>query len=500
MSQLDIILNKALSLKGSHSYDEYCQRFVRVCCEAAGITGEAASANEAYGKWKVSDRMDNVPAGAAVYFKGTNAYGHVGIATANGNVIHAADGVRVQSLEYCDKKYVFKGWGWQGGIRPDGAAGSEKLAADNVESGKTSGSTKDGSSTGVRTIEEIAEKSLGATYKSSLFGAIDSAESAGSGYELLIENDRVYLPVIEGAVTLEYKRQLNPGVLRFNVHKDNIINFQGGSPVRLRVGGKDIFRGYVFEKSRKERDIISVTAYDSLRYFKNKDTILYRNKKYSDLLKMLIKDYRLREGDICDTGYVIEKQLEEGTVFDILANAADITYVQTGSSFVLLDDFGSICLRNRQSMTTDIVFDKDNTGSFDYTSTIDREVYDYIQVVIDNKKEGVRNVYTASDDNTALWGRLQYYFKPKEELNEAQIKALADEYLKRYSRKRRYLSLFDVKGDISVRGGSVVGVNLDLGDIIVNEQMTCDRVCHTFYGKHHLMDIDLYGREGEFDV
>ena len=494
MSQLDKILEKAYSLKGSHEFDNYCQRFVRVCYEAAGIYGEAASANEAYNKWAVSNNMDNIPTGAAVYFKGIGPYGHVGICTGNGNIIHAAYGVKIYSIEMCDKKYQFKGWGWQGGIKPEGATGSVKTLKSKAEA-KSSASEST-----LKTIEQLTEKNLGGSYSNSIFGAVDSVGAVEKGYELLIENDRIYLPTVEGQLVLEYRRQLSPGCLRFNVVKDNNIDFQEGSPVRLRIKGKDIFRGYVFEKERQERDIIHVTAYDSLRYFKNRDTVLYRGKKYSDLLKMLIADYRLKEGDICDTGYVIEKQLDESTVFDILANAADITYSQTGKTFVLLDDFGKICLRNSDGMKTDIVLNKDNIGTFDYTSTIDREVYDYVQLMTDDLEQGVRNVYVLSDSNTALWGRLQYNIKPKEELTEGQLKELAEKSLKRYSRKRRYLTLYDVKGDIALRGGSIVRVSLDLGDIIINEEMVCERVRHSFWGAAHLMDIDLYGREGEFDV
>ena len=495
MSQLDIIINKALSLKGSHEYDNYCQRFVRVCYEAAGITGNASSAAEACSKWLVSDNIKKVPAGAAVYFKGFGQYGHVGIATGNGNIIHAANGVRVQSLDYCSKKYVFIGWGWQGGVKPEGADSSADTKAK--KSGGKSGSSKKAASK--KTIEELNKKDLGGKY-SSIFGKINGVVGSDDGYELIIENDRVYLPAVLGEVCLTYERQLSPASLNFKVLKDDKIDFTEGSPVRFRVGGKDVFRGYVFEKQRFERDIISVTAYDSLRYFKNRDTILYRNKKYSDLLKMLLMDYDLLQGDICDTGYVIQKQLEEGTLFDILANAADITYLQTGKRFVLLDDFGRICLRNSADMETGLVFDNENVCSFDYTSTIDNDVYDYVQIISDDKTRGIRNVYALSDANTAVWGRIGLNIKPKEELSEAEIKELAYKTLKKYSRKRRYLTLKGAKGDIAVRGGSVIRVKLDLGDISVNEKMVCERVKHTFFGTSHFMDIDLYGREGEFDV
>jgi hypothetical protein len=310
----------------------------------------------------------------------------------------------------------------------------------------------------------------------------------------------VYLPVITGSLELEYKRHSAPTSLKFNVVKDDNIDFQEGSPVRLRVNGADIFRGYVFEKSRKERNIISVKAYDSLRYLKNKDTILYKNKKYGEVLKMIADDYHLKTGDIADTSYVIERRFEEATLFDILENAADITYTATGSRFVLLDEFGKLCLRGMSEMKLDTEFNKYNTGGFDYTSTIDKDVYDRIVLARDDKTEGVRKLYTASDDNVSRWGRLQKYTRLKEELSEARLREMVKNELERYSRKRRYLTLYDVKGDIAVRGGSVVKVSFDLGDIIINEYMMCERVKHTFAGASHLMDIDLYGREGEFDV
>ena len=57
------------------------------------------------------------------------------------------------------------------------------------------------------------------------------------GVELLIQNDKIYLPIVEGDITLSYERKNTPGTLKFNVMKDEILNFQEGNPVRLRVNG-----------------------------------------------------------------------------------------------------------------------------------------------------------------------------------------------------------------------------------------------------------------------
>lgn len=508
MSKVDIIIDTALGLKGCHAYDNYCQRFVRVCYEAAGISGSASSAMEAYEKWCLSSKMSNVPRGAAVYFKGTNSYGHVGIYTGNGNVIHAANGVRVQSLEYCAQKYTYLGWGWQGGQKPDGASGrttAEKdalwkagLVRETEEKSKKKKTTVKAKAKS-KTIEEISRQSLFSASGGSRYGRLDTLGSVSDGYELLIEDRTVYLPALTGEMTLEYKRQFAPGRLMFNVLKDNNIDFGEGSPVRLRVGGEDIFRGYVFEKKRKERDIISVICYDSLRYLKNRDTILYRNKTYGELLGMIVNDYGLQAGDIAATGYVIAKQLAEGTLFDILADAADITYTATGKTYVLLDDFGKICLRNTEDMFVDTELNSSNIGSYTYKSSIDRDVYNSVLFVSDDKKAGIRRVYSGSDDNVYEWGVLQKLIKPKEEMTTAVLNNAAKKFLEKYSRKRRYLTLENAKGNIALRGGSVVRVKLDIGDLLVNELMSCEKIKHTFADGVHLMDISLYGREGEFD-
>lgn len=92
--------------------------------------------------------------------------------------------------------------------------------------------------------------------------------------ELYIQNgNKLFQPLIEDGVVWETERKGSPGKLTFTVIKDNIINFQEGNPVMLKVDGKNIFFGFVFKKTRDKNHHIKVIAYDQLRYLKNKDTI-----------------------------------------------------------------------------------------------------------------------------------------------------------------------------------------------------------------------------------
>lgn len=114
-------------------------------------------------------------------------------------------------------------------------------------------------------------------------------------YELIIQNgDKVYEPAIEGDITWKTERQCYPGELNFNIIWDNDINITEGNPVRLKKDNVNIFYGFIFSMDKKKDNTRSITAYDQLRYFKNKDTYVYENKTASEVIKMLANDFNLQ--------------------------------------------------------------------------------------------------------------------------------------------------------------------------------------------------------------
>ena len=168
---------------------------------------------------------------------------------------------------------------------------------------------------------------------------------------ITIKGSKLFEPIILDDVEWETARKGEPGKLTFTVVKDEIISFPEGSEVTFRVDGKILFFGYVFQKSRNKDQHIKITVYDQLRYFKNKDLYIYQNKTASELIKMLAKDFGLRTGSIEDTGYKIEKRVEDGvTLFDIVQNALDITLSGTNNLYVLYDDAGKLTLKNIKNL------------------------------------------------------------------------------------------------------------------------------------------------------
>lgn len=311
-----------------------------------------------------------------------------------------------------------------------------------------------------------------------------------------IDNGEIsYIPAVQEGIEWSTDRKSTPGKLTFKVIGDDILQMEEGNAVRLYVDGINVFYGFVFTKDYDKNGIISVTAYDQLRYLNNKDTYVYIEKKASELLSMIADDFELSTGTIEDTGYVIAQKSESNKkLFDIIQNALDSTLLNTGKLYCMYDDFGHITLKNIESMTVPLLIDEETAQSYDYSTSIDNDVYNQIKLTFDNEKTGKREVYLARDNtNINKWGILQYYDTLQEGENG---QAKADALLKLYNKKARTLKLSGVLGDTRVRAGSSVLVSMKLSDMTVQSYLLCEKVVHTFKNEEHTMALTLRG--GDF--
>lgn len=322
-----------------------------------------------------------------------------------------------------------------------------------------------------------------------------------NNFQILIHNGENLLePIVQDSVEWETERKGVPGKLTFNVVKDTVLNFTEGNHVRMAVNGTNLFYGYVFTKKRNKDGIISVTAYDQLRYLKNKDHYYYKDLTAAGLIKDLASKFQLKTGEIEDTEYVLPTRSEDNaTLFDIIQSALDLTLQYNKKLYVLYDDFGKLTLKNIENLKLDLLLDAETAENFDYTSSIDNNTFNRIKLFYNNKDKGVREPIIAPEgskasDTMKQWGILQYC----EAINEktANPREKADALLERYNKKTRTLSVSNAFGDIRVRAGCGVNVQLDLGDITVNNRMLVEKVKHTFTVNQHLMNLNLRG--GEF--
>lgn len=305
--------------------------------------------------------------------------------------------------------------------------------------------------------------------------------------------NRIFEPPVESGVKIEWERTGSPGKLTFTTIKVTTgdMSFGEGDQVCFYYDGKLMFVGYVFTKKRDKEHLIEVTCYDQLRYLKNKYAYIFEKKTAGQIIKALARDFNLNTGVIENTGYILPVVAEENiSAFDISLKVIEETLLNTGNMFVLYDDCGKLTLRNVANMMTDKLIFEESAENFDYSSSIDDETYNSIVLYYKDKDNKIQ-IYTASNaSKIAEWGTLRYFEEVK---NPTIGKNKANALLKLYCKKTRELKITGAVGNTAVRGGTLIPVNLNLGDIITNNFMMVEKVTHIFEDNHYTMDLTLEG-------
>ena len=304
---------------------------------------------------------------------------------------------------------------------------------------------------------------------------------------------KVFSPPIKDGVQVEWSKTGSPGKLTFTTVKikDAGMGFSEGDPVCFYYDNKPVFMGYVFTKKRDKEHHIAVTCYDQIRYLKNKYTYVFENKTASQIVRALCSDFGLHVGDINNTNYILPAVAEENkAALDIILEVLEETLVNTGNMFVLYDNFGKITIKNCADMISSTLICEVTAENFDYSTSIDSETYNSI-VLYYKSDDNMIEVFTASSaDRIKQWGTLRYFEEVK---NKSIGQNKANALLKLYNKKTRELKVSGAFGDINIRGGSLIPVVLDLGDVQTNNFMQVEKVTHKFDKDHYTMDLTLEG-------
>ena len=290
-----------------------------------------------------------------------------------------------------------------------------------------------------------------------------------------------------------------PSKMTFKMPKDPNLNFEEGDTVKFTLNGGVVFVGFVFEKQRDGKNTILVTCYDQLRYLKNKDCYVIGAMTATEFIKMVAEDYHLNCGYMDNTVWKTpdtpKTVFKDTSLQEMICRLLDKTAIFTPNHafYHLFDDGGELRLASFETMKTDIYIDDECMQDVQYTTSIDKDTYNYVKIVrtIPNGADSkLENTFIAKDDkNIAKWGRLQYLIIPKEKDINAVTEAKA--IMVHKNKKTREIKLKNVIGDVRVRGGSLIYINRNFGDIIVNNYMMVTSVTHTFKTGFHGMDLDL---------
>lgn len=312
---------------------------------------------------------------------------------------------------------------------------------------------------------------------------------------ITIHEDVRYYPSIAEDITWKTERQGSPGVLSFSCISDEDLVLEPGDPVYFAYGAQKVFYGFVFEVHRTADPVIKVTAYDQLRYLKNKGFYNYKGLTTAQLIRRIAEDYRLNCGTLEDSGHTVSRIEKDKTLFDIIKNNLQETLRATKQMYVLYDDFGHLTLKNIAHMAFNLLIDEETAQDYTYVRSIDKQTYNRVKLTYEDSSAGGREVYIAqSGENINKWGVLTYTDTIKKgEDGEKKAKALLD----LYNSETRNLSIKGAFGDCNIRGGCLLVVHMKLGDgTQLSNLMMVENCTHTFKESEHWMDLTVRG--GQF--
>jgi hypothetical protein len=317
-------------------------------------------------------------------------------------------------------------------------------------------------------------------------------------YKLLIFNAEAntmydYAPVTQ-KVTYTTNRNGSAGKLTFTYLQEKPINLTEGAKVQFSVNGKEIFLGFVFVIEQDRWGVVSVTAYDQLRYLKAKASYSFVGKSLGEIIQQIATDMLLQVGNLEDTGYILPTLTKENTeCLDIIEYGLQLTQYNTGKTFVFYDDFGKLSLRESKNMMSDILIGNGSIiTDYSYKSDIDSDTYNQVKLVRPNKETGQGDTYVFSDQTTIKkWGLLQKYEKVDENLNEAQINQQGNIMMAYYDRVLKTISVDGVGGVPGLKAGAMAMFKIkDIPELSNGYYLLLDKVKHTFSDADHTMSIE----------
>lgn len=328
--------------------------------------------------------------------------------------------------------------------------------------------------------------------------------SGGAGLQVIVfhkATGEYFIPAVLDGVTWELCRKGAPGKLTFRVLYDDVLQMNYGDAIDVTWNGTQFFHGYVFSKKRNKDSRWDVVAYDQIRYLLNKDTFSYIGKRADEVIRELANDYELAVGELDNTEFVIEKRRESNaTILDMCQTALDLTMIRTNKIFVIYDDCGKLMLKDIENLKNDLLIDADTAQDYSYEGTIDKNTFNLIKLDVDEGENGHKTYYAPADtseyqksETRKQWGVLQFYENINTKMQNPQD--LANRYLEHFNRIMRTLSVSGAAGDLSVRGGSMIWLNINLGENAEKEakQVICERVTHRFANNEHTMDLEVRG-------
>ena len=319
--------------------------------------------------------------------------------------------------------------------------------------------------------------------------------------ELLVQRrrDNRTFNISELASDIEWTTSITnsqPGSLQFGLVEDDNIIPDYGDFVRFRVGNRNVFFGRVFTKERNQGRVMTVIAYDLMKFLKNKHTYVLRAATSSQIFRQICQDFELKHRIVNASNFNVPAKMHDNeTLYNIMQDAFDTTLINRREWFFVRDNFGTLEHININSLQTSLVVgDESMATDYDFKGSIADDTFNQVRLVRENQETMRREVYIVRDSaNINRWGRLQFHDTVDDNLNAAQIEARASMILRAKNRPTRELSITAL-GDLRIRAGNGIVLSIrrlrNEGFASVQRALVCGCTHHWTNGTH-VMDLTL---------
>lgn len=328
-------------------------------------------------------------------------------------------------------------------------------------------------------------------------------------------------PILESEIKWTTDIDFACGELTFKlVEVDEGFTPKNGDIVSFKWDDKPVFKGKIFKFDYDQSEVFSVTAYDSLRYFKNQDSLVWQVGTIAQRFLQVCKLAGVKGKVVNNSTHKLKAEVcDSKSYFDMLKDSFKSTQSATGHKYFLFDNYGTIELRQSPFKKMGYyIGDKSSLQAFSYNRSID-DVVNTVRVVRTDKakkqttsataktkgkkdyagstdpKTTKLTTVTASSSSVERWGRLQSVEKAKDKANAAQMKDKAQSILKSKGKQAHTLKLTTFASLNMVPGNYWPVKVKSLNDIGIGTRYTLiTKATHTFTATTDTAELEMKAR------
>ncbi len=306
--------------------------------------------------------------------------------------------------------------------------------------------------------------------------------------KITVQHDTlIQTPALCGEAKYYSYRRGSPGRMEFSCTDAESLQLAAGDVVSAYQDDTLFFVGYLFTITRFGDGTVSVVAYDALRYFKNKDTRVYQNLTADTLLLQICQDFSIPVGTLTPTGYVIPYRVENSvTLFDMVENALDQTFLATANRYIMHCDNGKIYLSMQSQRQSGVQITEQHMIQAQGRVSIDQGVYTRVRLT--HYVPSLQTYFSAQATSplATRWGVLQYHRMTDPNDDAA---TMATRLLDAWSKPVTTLTVQCATGDIRVRGGTYIELDCQIGTERYSGNYLLSRCVHSFSAGRHEMQL-----------